>query len=183
MGQPETDPPVSNPSPALSSGPSGTRQPEDSRLLDTRMMQRALDLAQQAAVVGEVPVGAVVYRKATILGEAHNLREQLADPTAHAEVLALRQAARHLGEWRLEGCSLAVTLEPCPMCAGALVNARVQRLVYGTSDPKMGCVASLHTLCTDSRFNHRLSVVGGVLAAACGQVLKDFFQQRRSSST
>jgi len=146
---------------------------------DLAMMRRALALAARAAAAGEVPVGAVVYRGTQVLAEAHNLREAEQDPTAHAEVIALREAARRLGSWRLEGCTLAVTLEPCPMCAGALVNARVPRLVYGAADPKMGCVDTLHRLCTEPRFNHRLDVVSGVLAEECGQVLRDFFRERR----
>ncbi len=142
-------------------------------------MELALAQARCAAEAGEVPVGAVVYRGQEVLAEAHNLRENLSDPTAHAEVVALRAAAQRVGSWRLEGCSLAVTLEPCPMCAGALVNARVQRLVYGAADPKMGCVHSLHRLCTDARFNHRLEVGGGVLAERCAELLKGFFAERR----
>ena len=150
---------------------------------DLSMMARALTLAHQAAQAGEVPVGAVVYRGDEVLAEAHNQRESLLDPTAHAEILALRTAAKKLGSWRLAGCTLAVTLEPCPMCAGALVNARVERLVYGAADPKMGCAHTLHQLCTDPRFNHRLTVVGGVDKDACGEVLKKFFQQRRANNT
>jgi tRNA(adenine34) deaminase len=121
----------------------------------------------------------VVYQGQHVLAEAHNRREADADPTAHAEILALRAAAAALGSWRLEGCTLAVTLEPCPMCAGALVNARVARLVYGAPDPKMGCVSTLYSLCTEHRFNHRLKVIGGVLADECGAVLADFFRRRR----
>ena len=147
--------------------------------LDLEMMRRALDQARLAADDGEVPVGAVVYQGDRVLAQAHNLRESNADPTAHAEVLALRVAAKTLGTWRLIGCAIAVTLEPCPMCAGALVNARIDKLVYGTTDPKMGCVDTLHQLCTDGRFNHRLEVIAGVLAQPCGQLLSDFFQQRR----
>ena len=127
--------------------------------LDLDMMRLALDQARLAASMGEVPVGAVVYQGDRVLAQAHNLRESNADPTAHAEVLALRAAAQALGTWRLVGCAIAVTLEPCPMCAGALVNARIDKLVYGTADPKMGCVDTLHQLCTDTRFNHRLQVI------------------------
>lgn len=147
--------------------------------LDLTMMRRALALAQQAAAMEEVPVGAVVYRGDAILGQGYNLRETEQDPTAHAEIIALRQAARALGSWRLEGCTLAVTLEPCPMCAGALVNARVPRLIYGARDPKMGCVDTLHRLCTEPRFNHRLVVVGGVLAEEAAELLSGFFKKRR----
>lgn len=149
---------------------------------DLAMMRRALTLAHAAAQLGEVPVGAVVYRgDGTILAEAHNRRELDADPTAHAEMLALRAAARAAGSWRLEGCSIAVTLEPCPMCAGALVNARITRLVYGVPDPKMGCVDSLHRLCNEPRFNHRIEVASGVLADESAQILRDFFKLRRGT--
>lgn len=149
--------------------------------LDTQMMRLALEQAQQAAALHEVPVGAVVYRLADgeVLGAAHNRREIDADPTAHAEMLAMRAAAERVGIWRLDGCGIAVTLEPCPMCAGALVNSRMTRLVYGCTDPKMGCVDTLYQLCTDTRFNHRLEVRGGVLAEECAQVLRDFFKARR----
>lgn len=144
------------------------------------MMRLALEQARIAATLQEVPVGAVIYRAdGTVLARAHNLRESRNDPTAHAEVLALRDAARLVGSWRLEGCSIAVTLEPCPMCAGALVNARIQRLVYGAADPKMGCVDTLHRLCTDARFNHRLSVESGLMARECAAVLVEFFRSRR----
>jgi tRNA(Arg) A34 adenosine deaminase TadA len=147
--------------------------------IDHMMMQRAIALAQQAAELGEVPVAAVIYRNGAVLAEAHNRRELDQDPTAHAEMLALRDAAKAIGSWRLEDCSIAVTLEPCPMCAGALVNARIARLVYGATDPKMGCVDTLHQLCTDARFNHRLEVRGGVLADECGGMLSQFFAARR----
>jgi tRNA(adenine34) deaminase len=152
-------------------------------VLDRAMMQRALSLAQQAAAVGEVPVGAVVYRRGDgqILGEGHNRRELDADPTAHAEMLAIRQAAATLETWRLDGCAIAVTLEPCPMCAGALINSRIDRLVYGAADPKMGCVRTLYQLCTDARFNHRLQVIAGVLAEPCGAILTQFFHARRGA--
>lgn len=148
--------------------------------LDLAMMARALRAARRAAALGEVPVGAVIYRGDVVLAEAHNLREAAADPTAHAEMLALREAARKLSTWRLDGCSIAVTLEPCPMCAGALVNARVSRLLYGPDDPKMGCVRTLHALCTDARFNHRLEVYPGVLAEEGAALLRAFFRQRRN---
>lgn len=152
---------------------------QDSDELDLAMMQRALALAEQAAAAGEVPVAAVIYRDDRVIGAAHNRRELDQDPTAHAEILALRQAASELGSWRLDGCTIAVTLEPCPMCAGALVNARIKRLVYGAADPKMGCVHTLYRLCTDSRFNHRLEVLGGVMAMSCAEILQQFFQARR----
>ncbi len=152
---------------------------------DLAMMRCALELAEQAGAMGEVPVGAVVYRGwqggqgGRILGQGHNLRETRADPTAHAEIIAIRAAAEALGTWRLDDCSIAVTLEPCPMCAGALVNARMGRLIYGCTDLKMGCVHTLATLCTDERFNHRLTVIGQVMADPCARLLGDFFQARR----
>ena len=149
--------------------------------IDTQMMQRALELAHAAAAMGEVPVGAVVYRDNEVLAEAHNRRESDADPTAHAEMIAIRTAAEVLQSWRLVDCTIAVTLEPCPMCAGAIVNARIPRLVYGAADPKMGCVQTLYELCSDPRFNHRVEVVpgAGVMAEACGEVLSAFFQKLR----
>lgn len=151
---------------------------------DLALMRLALEQARLAADRGEVPVGAVVYRLSDgqVLAAAHNLRESEADPTAHAEVLALRKAARQRGVWRLENCGLAVTLEPCPMCAGALVNARIGELVYGTADPNMGCVDSLHTLCAEPRFNHRLPHRAGVLGDECAQLLKYFFAARREGN-
>ncbi len=153
--------------------------PEAPDANDLAMMRLALSLAQEAAAMDEVPVGAVVYRGGEVLGRGHNLREARADPTAHAEIIALQAAAQTLGTWRLEDCSIAVTLEPCPMCAGALVNARVARLLYGADDPKMGCVRTLHALCTEPRFNHRLVVLPGVLAEEGAALLRDFFRQRR----
>lgn len=149
--------------------------------LQLAMMRRALDLAWRAAEAGEVPVGAVVYRLADgrVLGRGFNLREAAADPTAHAEIIALREAGRRVGSWRLDRCAIAVTLEPCPMCAGALVNARLTELVYGAADPKMGCVETLARLCTEPRFNHRLTVRGGVMADECAAILRRFFQERR----
>jgi tRNA(adenine34) deaminase len=149
--------------------------------VDIEMMKLALAQAQQAASMGEVPVGAVLYRGEKVLAANHNRRERDADPTAHAEMLVLREAARKVGSWRLDGCSMAVTLEPCPMCAGALVNSRMARLVYGATDPKMGCVQTLYQLCTDGRFNHRLVVRSGVLAEECVGVLQEFFKARRGN--
>ena len=151
-------------------------------LQDELHMRRALAQARRAAAMGEVPVGAVVFRDRQVLAEAHNLRQSTNDPTAHAEILALRAAAKVLGTWRLNGCTMVVTLEPCPMCAGALVNGRVERLVYGAADPKMGCAHSLHQLCTDARFNHHLVVVPGVRADECGRLLSEFFAARRGAA-
>jgi len=147
---------------------------------DRRMMLRAIQLASHAAASGEVPVAAVVYRGETVLGEAANDREATSDPTGHAEVVALRRAAAAAGGWRLVDCSMAVTLEPCPMCAGALVNARVARLIYGARDPKAGAVDTLFDLCRDRRLNHRVEVFGGVMGPACGRLLTEFFAARRA---
>jgi tRNA(adenine34) deaminase len=144
-----------------------------------RWMELALEQARQAASVGEVPVGAVVVHEGQVIGAAHNRRELDQDPLAHAEMLALGQAARSLGSWRLVGTALYVTLEPCPMCAGALVNARVETLVYGCDDPKAGAVRSLFALCEDVRLNHRVQVVRGVQAEACAGLLKSFFATLR----
>ena len=146
---------------------------------DRRMMERAIELARAAADLGEVPVGAVVYRGDEVIAEAHNLREQTNDPTTHAELMALSQAGRVLGEWRLSGCTLAVTLEPCPMCAGAIVNARIDRVIYGARDPKAGACDTLFAIPTDRRLNHEVDVVGGVMADECAELLKEFFQSRR----
>jgi tRNA(adenine34) deaminase len=145
------------------------------------MMRRALELAQQAIDFGEVPVGALVARGESIVAQAFNLRETLHDATAHAERIAITLAGRSLGSWRLEGCTLYVTLEPCPMCAGAIVASRLPRVVYGAADPKAGACDSLFQLATDPRLNHRAEVRGGVLARECGEILTRFFQQRRPS--
>ncbi|MSQ90821.1 MAG: nucleoside deaminase [Phycisphaerales bacterium] len=142
-------------------------------------MRRAIDLAQAAGSRGEVPVGAVIYRDGIVLGEASNDREASADPTGHAEVVALRRAATAIGGWRLNGCSMAVTLEPCPMCAGALVNARMARVLYGARDPKAGAVDTLFDLCRDPRLNHRLEVIGGIMESKCGALLTNFFRAKR----
>lgn len=149
--------------------------------LDGRMMERALGLAAQGAALGEVPVGAVVYRleDGTVLGEAHNRREVDRDPSAHAEFLAIQSASRALGDWRLTGCGLAVTLEPCPMCAGLIVNARVARVVYGAADPKAGAVQTLYALLSDPRLNHRPDVVGGVERERAAEMLREFFRGLR----
>ena len=146
---------------------------------DELYMERALDLAKEAAARGEVPVGAVVVQDDIIIAEAFNRRESWHDPTAHAEVLAIRAAAARLKSWRLEGTTLYVTLEPCPMCAGAMVLARVERLVYGADDPKGGAVRSLYRLADDDRLNHRLQITAGVLADECSAALKHFFRQKR----
>jgi tRNA(adenine34) deaminase len=142
-------------------------------------MERAIVLAKKAAALDEVPVGAVVYRGQTIIAEGYNLREKTQDPVAHAELLAISEAGRKLGEWRLNDCTLAVTLEPCPMCAGAMVNARLGRVIYGASDPKAGACRTLFRIPNDKRLNHDVQVVSGVLAERCAQLLKDFFKAKR----
>ena len=145
----------------------------------TYYMQRAIALAEAAATVGEVPVGAVVVHDGVIVGEGANQRENNADPIAHAEMLALAEAAQKLGRWRLSGCTLYVTLEPCPMCAGAMVNSRIDQLVFGARDPKAGAAVSLFHIVNDPRLNHRVRIEEGVLKEQCAAVLKSFFHQRR----
>jgi tRNA(adenine34) deaminase len=144
-----------------------------------RWMRLALDEARAAAAEDEVPVGAVVVAGGRVVGSGHNQREQLADPTAHAEMIAITQASAALGSWRLEGCTLYVTLEPCPMCAGAILQARVPVVVWGAADPKAGAVESLYRLFDDARLNHRVEHVGHVLAEECGQLLSEFFRGKR----
>jgi tRNA(adenine34) deaminase len=146
---------------------------------DGQWMALALTEAARSLDEGEVPVGAVLVLNSVPVAADHNRREQLRDPTAHAELLVLRQAAAALGGWRLTGATLYVTLEPCAMCAGALVLARVARLVYGADDPKAGAVRSLYRLCDDPRLNHRVAVTGGVEADASAQLLRNFFRVRR----
>jgi tRNA(adenine34) deaminase len=146
-----------------------------------RFMQLALEEARQALSENEVPIGAVIVHQQRVIASAHNQREQLHDPTAHAEMIAITQAAESLQSWRLEDCTLYVTLEPCPMCAGAILQARVPRLVYGAADPKAGAVYTLYRLLDDPRLNHRCEVVGNVLADACAQILSDFFASQRQS--
>lgn len=143
------------------------------------MMLRALAEATQAAREGEVPVGAVIVHEEQIIASAHNQREQLRDPTAHAEMIAITQAAEALGSWRLLDCVLYVTLEPCAMCAGAILQARVPQLVYGAYDPKAGAVESLYSLLSDRRLNHQVRFQGGLLANQCGDLLSRFFEAQR----
>lgn len=149
---------------------------------DEWFMKLAIDQAKIAEENGDVPIGAVIVYENQIIGKAYNQREQLKDPTAHAEIIALTQAAAFLESWRLNGCTMYVTLEPCPMCAGALVLSRMDRLVYGCDDPKTGAVKSLYNIVTDERLNHRIDVTSGVLADECSGLLQDFFQQRRPGS-
>ncbi len=146
---------------------------------DQHWMLQALKLAVQAAEQDEVPVGAVIVHKGKIVGTGYNQREQLNDPTAHAEMVAITQAASHLQSWRLTETTMYVTLEPCPMCAGAILQSRITRLVYAASDPKAGAVDSLFHLLNDPRLNHQTTTTGGVLAEQCGQLLSHFFQMKR----
>jgi tRNA(adenine34) deaminase len=152
-------------------------EPEATR--DLRLMRRALEEAARAAELGEVPVGAVVARGEEILATAHNEREITKDPTAHAELLALRRAAARTGSWRLTGCTLYTTLEPCPMCAGALHAARISRLVYAAPDPKAGAAGTLYDLPADSRLNHTYPYTRGILQSEAAALLRAFFEQRR----
>ena len=147
--------------------------------VDAMRMGLALNQAREAAEVGDVPVGAVIYHNGELIAKAHNQREELQDPTAHAEVLAITQAANALGSWRLEDCEMYVTLEPCSMCAGAIVLARLPRLVYGAADPKAGACGSALDVLGCPKLNHRVNVRTGVLAEECGEVLKSFFRARR----
>jgi tRNA(adenine34) deaminase len=152
---------------------------------DFAMMRRAIGLAEQAGALGEVPIGAVVYvtRTGEIVAEASNRRERDRTPTGHAEHDAITRAARAIGDWRLNHCSLAVTLEPCSMCAGLIVNARLGRVVYGAADPKAGAVRTLHHLLEDPRLNHRCEVVPGVLDPECAKLLTEFFRSLRDRSS
>ncbi|MHB8740051.1 MAG: tRNA adenosine(34) deaminase TadA [Coriobacteriia bacterium] len=144
-------------------------------------MSLAIEQARLAAAEGEVPIGAILVCDGAVVAHGRNARESAADPTAHAELIAIREGAARLGRWRLSGCTLYVTLEPCPMCAGALVNARIDRLVYGASDPKAGAVGTLYDLSADPRLNHRYDVTAGVLGDECGGLLTEFFRGLRAS--
>jgi len=143
-------------------------------------MGLALDLAREAAAAGEVPVGAIVVKDGRVIGRGANRREADQDPVAHAEILAIAEAAHAIGCWRLEGMTLYATLEPCPMCAGAIVNARIPLLVYGCDDPKAGSVRSLYALLGDPRLNHRCEAVAGVRAGECAELLTEFFEKLRA---
>ena len=150
---------------------------------DEQFMKAAIEQAKIAEENGDVPIGAVIVYKNQIIAKAYNQRQQLNDPTAHAEIIALTQAAAFVQNWRLNDCAMYVTLEPCPMCAGALVLARLDRLVYGCDDPKSGACGSIYNIVADERLNHRLQVTAGVLAEECGAQLQSFFQQRRNEKT
>lgn len=145
-------------------------------------MQEAIAEARKAEALGEVPIGAVIVRNGEIIGRGHNLRETTMDPTAHAEMVAIREASEYLNAWRLLDCSLYVTLEPCPMCAGAIVQSRVPLVVYGTTDPKAGCAGTLMNLLQEERFNHRVEIINQVLQEECSSMLTNFFRQLRRKS-
>jgi tRNA(adenine34) deaminase len=153
---------------------SGTHSPDDERWMGEALLQ-----ARAAAALGEVPVGAVVVRAGEVIGVGHNLTRTSADPSAHAEMIAIREAASAVGDWRLLGCTLYVTLEPCAMCAGVIVLSRLPRLVFGAYDPKAGMCGSLENLVEDPRLNHRVELVAGVRADEAGTLLRDFFRARR----
>jgi tRNA(adenine34) deaminase len=142
-------------------------------------MLLAVEEAKKAEALEEVPIGAVVIFEGQVIGRGYNLRETNQDPLAHAEMSAIHEAAKHLGSWRLEGCTLYVTLEPCPMCAGAILQSRIPTLVYGTTDPKAGCVGSLYNLLQDNRFNHQTEIIRGVRQTECSQMLRNFFSKLR----
>jgi len=146
---------------------------------DRRFMGIALEEAQKAFEEDEVPVGAAVVFEGRVVGRGHNAKESSGDPTAHAEVLAIRRAAQALGRWRLSGCTLYVTLEPCPMCVGAMIAARLDRLVFGCTDDKAGAAVTLYELARDTRMNHQLEVASGVMADEAARLLKEFFRQKR----
>jgi len=150
--------------------------------IDERYMRLAIDAAHIAEENGDVPIGAVIVYQDQVIGRAYNQREQLTDPTAHAEIVALTQAATFMETWRLHGCTIYVTLEPCPMCAGALVLGRLDRLVYGCDDPKAGACGSLYDIVRDERLNHRLEVSAGILAHDCAVLLQTFFRARRPNN-
>jgi len=151
--------------------------------VEKQYMKMAIDQAYIAEENGDVPIGCVIVYQDQVIGRAYNQREQLHDPTAHAEIIALTQAAEYIGNWRLHGCTIYVTLEPCPMCAGAMVLGRLDRLVYGTDDPKTGAVKSLYNIVQDDRLNHRLDVTCGVLEDECRKQLQDFFRRRRAENS
>ena len=146
---------------------------------DYYFMERALNQAKVAYKKGEVPVGAVVVKDGKVISRGYNLRETTNDPTAHAELLAMKKASKKLDSWRLSGCTLYVTLEPCPMCSGVIVNSRIDRVVFGAYDQKAGCCTTLYHLCNDERFNHRSEILGGVMEEDCAKILSDFFKEKR----
>jgi tRNA(adenine34) deaminase len=144
-----------------------------------KFIEEAYKLAQSAADGGDVPVGAVVVYEGEIIGRGENRRQRTGDPSAHAEILALKQASEHLGSWNLSGCSLYVTLEPCPMCAGAVIVSRIDNVYFGAYDRELGCCGTLYNLPEDERMNHRANVYGGILEEKCAKILSDFFKDKR----
>lgn len=146
---------------------------------DEDYMRLAIEEAKKALEIEEVPIGAIVVYQGKVIGKGYNLKERDHDPTAHAEIIALREAAKNRGDWRLDACQLYVTIEPCPMCAGAIVQARIKRLVFGAFDPKAGATGSLYDLVTDKRLNHQVKVKGGILAEECRGMMKEFFKRLR----
>lgn len=146
---------------------------------DVHWMQKALNLAHKAEAIGEVPIGAILVKDGKIIGRGFNQRESKKDPSAHAEMIAIRQASRRLNAWRLTGTTLYVTLEPCPMCVGAILLARIERVVFGCHDPKGGAAGSLYNLAVDPRFNHQVELASGVMQAECSEVLSSFFRKLR----
>jgi tRNA(adenine34) deaminase len=158
------------------------KQDSNPTMTDQEFMQIALDLAQQAAAAGEVPVGAIVVKDGEIIGRGSNAPITTHDPTAHAEIRAMRDAAQHIGNYRLVGCTLYVTLEPCAMCTGAIQHARIAKLIYGASDPKTGACGSVVNLMAEPKLNHHTEISGGVLAAECGALLSGFFSARRKKA-
>ncbi len=146
---------------------------------DAEMMQQAISLAKQAASLEEVPIGAAIFYDDELVGEGFNTKETTCNPTAHAEMNAIVDASKKLGRWRMHGCTIVVTLEPCPMCAGAIVNARFDRVIFGASDQKSGACRTLYKITDDPRLNHRCDVLGGILEQECVELLQDFFKPRR----
>lgn len=150
-------------------------------MMDERFMKEAMKEAKKAEKKKEVPIGAILMKDGQIVARGHNKREETQKVTSHAELIAIEQANEVLGSWRLEGCTLYVTLEPCPMCAGAIVQARIDRVVFGAFDPKAGCAGTLMNLLTEERFNHQVEVIGGILEAECGLMLSNFFKNLREN--
>jgi len=152
-------------------------------MLFDKYMEEALKEAEKAFDLDEVPIGAVVVKDGEIIGRGYNLRETGKDPTLHAEMIAIRQAAAKVKSWRLTGCEIYVTIEPCPMCAGAMIQARVDRIIFGARDPKAGCAGSLYNLLQDDRFNHRVEVIEGIMEEQCRDIIQKFFRNKRDQKT
>ncbi|XEC94939.1 tRNA adenosine(34) deaminase TadA [Paenibacillus tarimensis] len=150
---------------------------------ETKWMAEAIKEAKKAEAILEVPIGAVIVKDGEVVGRGYNLRETRHDPTAHAEMVAIKEASERLGAWRLLGCTLYVTLEPCPMCAGAILQSRIDKVVYGTTDPKAGCAGTLMNLLQDPRFNHETEIISGVLQDECASMLTQFFRKLRSKAS